>query len=527
MQPSHKATIVKILRSNNNVVLAVGDGFNDIRMVREANVGVQLSNNDVPVVFSDIVVGSIGALRKAMFGKASSFSKNLTLAILSLFWVILTQLFLYSMLYVNSSELSELFRMDTKVLRIIFIVILCFITLFDEPYKANALSIFPILYRENVITRRHFRVLFLSIIILSLIETSIVYSIFIFFLSTNNSSEGFPRGILFFENFITLVSTVNACVKIYLMRTDRSPVMTIALIVVAIAIFPVVLGENNLAKPLDATRFSEFFSDYASLGTMVWSILIPSMINWIVMTLTHANYVSYLVNHLSLMNKLIEKHPDKSSSKKIGTLEKLNFLNDSLKELQTKRYIGAFQVTNLVNIVRKISFGQPMSVTLGRIISIDLFNYQVGLKKFSNYIMERVDRSRFRDYLMHIMKKNTRTQLLLYLMIYIGAMIVGLSTKIFRENYMLDTLIPYMIILLGFILWINSSIVYYSKLYKFFIIVGSVSLVFTIILSSITLNRFELNFIDLYNGRIWFSVCLEMIDASILVVGHLLTRILM
>jgi magnesium-transporting ATPase (P-type) len=526
MQPSHKATIVKLLRSNNNVVLAVGDGFNDIRMVREANIGVQLANADVPVVFSDIVVGSIGALRKAMFTHAAGFSKNLLVAKLTLFWIILTQLFVYSVLYVNSTHLSELFRLDTKILRIIFIIILCFITLFDQPYRAQALDVFPILYRENVIARRHFRVLFLTIIILSLGEISLIYSVYVFFSSVNNTPEGYPKGILFFENFVTIVSTVNACMKVYLMRTDKSPVFTILLAVVAIAIFPIVLAENNLSSQLDRTEFSRFFSDYSVLASLIWSILLPCIMNWVMVTTLQVNYISYLVNHLSVMNKLIEKHPDKGTSKKLGTTEKMTFLNESLKELQNKRYIGTFQVTNLVNIVRRITLEQPMSISVGRIISIDLFNYQVGLKKFSNYINERVDRSKFREYLMHIMKKNTRIQLILYMLVYLAAMIVGLSTKVFRDNYMLDSLIPYMILMIGFILWINSSIVYHSKLYKFFIIVGSVSFILTLIFSSISHNRFELNFIDLYNGRIWFSVCLEMIDASILVVLHLVGRIL-
>jgi magnesium-transporting ATPase (P-type) len=525
MQPSHKATIVKLLRSNNSVVLAVGDGFNDIRMIREANVGVQLSNSDVPVVFSDIVVGSIGVLKKVMFSKAAGFGKNLITATLALFWIILTHLYLYSVLYINSTHLSELFRVDTKVLRMFFIVLLCCTCLFDEPYKADCLSAFPIIYRENVITRRHFRILFLAIILLGLIEISLVYSIYIFFLSNSYTTEGYSRGILFFENFLTLVSTTSACIKIYLLRNDRSAVFTISLLVIAIVMFPVVLVENKNAKFLDTTDFAQNFVDYAVLTCMIWAILLPSIINWLVITLLQENYISYLVNHLSITNKLIEKHPDKNNFKKVGTQEKLVFLNESLKEVQQRRYLGTYQVTNLVNLVRKITLGQPMSVSIAKIISIDLFNYQIGLKKFSNYITERVERSKFRDYLMHIMRKNTRTQMILYLLIYISAFIVGIATPKFREMYMLDTFIPFMILLLSFILWINGSSIYYLSLFKFFIGIGAISFVISLIFSSITSNTFELNFLDFYNGRIWFSVCLEMMDSLVLVLGHLAVRI--
>jgi magnesium-transporting ATPase (P-type) len=526
MQPSHKATIVKLLRSNNSVVLAVGDGFNDIRMIREANVGVQISNVDVPVVFSDIVVGGIAALRKAMFSTACSFNKNLVMGILSLYWIMLTQLYFVSMLYAIGSDYSEIFRSDTKVLRLVFLLVICACTLFDEPYRSKALEAFPILYRESVISRRHFKALFLAVVVLGLIEVSIIYSIFMFFVSNNFSSRGYTRGITFFENYVVLVTSVNACIKIYLLRTDNKPILSIVLAIIAIGIYPIVLAEAGLVTSPDPFTLSDLFSDYMVLASMCLSIIMPNIINWTMITMMHRNNVSYLVHHLTVMNKLIEKHPDKGNSKKVSTNEKKQFLNDSLKEAQLKRYIGAFQVTNLVNMVRKVCHAQSMSVSMGKIISIDLFNYQIGLKKFSNYIMERVDRRRFRDYLMHIMKKNTRIQLILYLIMYIAAMVVGLSTASFRGNYMLDTVIPYMILMIGGLIAINASEVYYSKLFKYFIAMGIVSFVLSVIFSSITYNRFELNLVDLYNSRIWFSVCLEMIEASILVILHLILRVI-
>lgn len=526
MQPSHKATIVKLLRSNKNVVLAVGDGFNDIRMIREANVGVQLANNDVPVLFSDIVVGSIATLRRVMFSRACSFSKNLLMGYVAFYWIAMTQLYLYSIIYLKSTYLSELSRTDTKILRVVYVHMISCICILDEPYKGNVMAVFPILYRESVITRRHFKAIMLSIIVLSMIETIVVFCIFVFFLSGSQNEKGYPRGVNFFENFIVVVSTVSCCLKIYFLRNDRMPVITAVLAILAVAIFPIVLAENNIASVLEASLYNDFFSDSAVLASLILCILVPSIINWIIVTLLQINYVSYLVHHLSFVNKLIDKHPEKGNSKKVDTVDKIHFLNESLKETQTKRYIGSFHITNLVNMVRKISNNQAISVSIGKIISIDLFNYQTGLIKFINYIKERVDRSRFRDYLMYVMKKNTRIQLTLYIILYGVALVVGLSTPIFRDNYMLDTTVPYMIMMIGFMIWINESVVYYSKLFKYFIAMGVVSLLLFVVLSSTTLNRFEHNFIDMYSGRIWFSVCLEMIDASLLTVTHLIVKIL-
>jgi CRISPR/Cas system-associated exonuclease Cas4 (RecB family) len=359
-----------------------------------------------------------------------------------------------------------------------------------------------------------------------MIETIVVFCIFVFFLSGSQNEKGYPRGVNFFENFIVVVSTVSCSLKIYFLRNDRMPAITIVLAILAVAIFPIVLAENNIASVLEASLYNDFFSDSAVLASVILCILVPSIINWIIVTLLQINYVSYLVHHLSFVNKLIDKHPEKGNSKKVDTGDKIHFLNESLKETQTKRYIGSFHITNLVNMVRKISNNQAISVSIGKIISIDLFNYQTGLIKFINYIKERVDRSRFRDYLMYVMKKNTRIQLTLYIVLYGVALVVGLSTPIFRDNYMLDTTVPYMIMMIGFMIWINESVVYYSKLFKYFIAMGVVSLLLFVVLSSTTLNRFEHNFIDMYSGRIWFSVCLEMIDASLLTVTHLIVKIL-
>ena len=57
LDSKHKSFLVKCLRmTSSSLILAVGDGFNDMAMLKEAHVGVQLADPDLPLIFGDIVI---------------------------------------------------------------------------------------------------------------------------------------------------------------------------------------------------------------------------------------------------------------------------------------------------------------------------------------------------------------------------------------------------------------------------------------------------------------------------------------
>lgn len=64
--------------------MAIGGGFTDIAMIRESDVGIQLSSKDVPLVFGDITVSSIGFIGPMLFQKGKEFYINVVHSLLTI-----------------------------------------------------------------------------------------------------------------------------------------------------------------------------------------------------------------------------------------------------------------------------------------------------------------------------------------------------------------------------------------------------------------------------------------------------------
>ena len=60
LSPYHKATIVGFYKEVHKIyVMGVGDGYNDIGMLRSSDVSIQLYNSEVPLVFGDILAPNL------------------------------------------------------------------------------------------------------------------------------------------------------------------------------------------------------------------------------------------------------------------------------------------------------------------------------------------------------------------------------------------------------------------------------------------------------------------------------------
>ena len=91
-------------------------------------------------------------------------------------------------------------------------------------------------------------------------------------------------------------------------------------------------------------------------------------------------------------------------------------------------------------------------MSIGKIVAVDLFNYQFGLKKVTNYISERVERVRFNQFLSIVSSRKAKVYLASYTVLYVVGGIIGMATLDFNSNYMLDTTNLYMIAVLVFIM---------------------------------------------------------------------------
>lgn len=527
MQPGHKAAIVKLIRGQNDIVLAVGDGFNDIRMIREANIGVQLSNAEVPVAFSDMIVGSIEKLSQIMFINACNFNLNLMQAIVTLTWISFSQLAFYYLLFYLASLYSEPYFPIIKFERLVICVLLSVICITDSMYSPGLMENFPILYKEQTKIKKNLKLILIFTLVLTTIEALFVICCFQFFLQYTMKSDGKAYGTKLFENFLVLVSTANSCFKVWLCRKTNTIIINLILILIPASMVPFLLLLDDKSDVYEHSPFWTIGSDYSVLASLLICILIPCSINWLAYLYTKIHYTTFLCGRLNRMNNLIENHPDRKSSKKIDIFELRKFLFENLKDFYEVLIKGRYQVTSIIKTILTVNGGSEnvKIQAINKIVSTDLFNYQLGLKHFTNYISEKVDRRKFRAFLSSLMRKYASTQLVVYLVCYVFALIVGLSYTIFRGNYMMDTTIPYMIVNLTLLFYINRSKAYHSKQYSWTIGIGIISCINTLLFSALSNNSFELNMIDIYNIRFWFNITLETIESTIFVAIHLSIRI--
>ena len=88
--------------------MAIGDGFNDIAMLKEADVGIQLYNKEVPLIFGDIVIKRLESISHLLFVRGRDIHNNL--ALLNFYNLSISPIIAFMMFYACiSSNYSGIF----------------------------------------------------------------------------------------------------------------------------------------------------------------------------------------------------------------------------------------------------------------------------------------------------------------------------------------------------------------------------------------------------------------------------------
>jgi phospholipid-translocating ATPase len=152
MSPLQKGQIVKLMKSTGKRSLAIGDGGNDVTMIREADVGVGISGKEglQAVRASDFAIARFKFLKRLLFVHGRNSNRRLSLIsqytmyksfIIALIQVLFAFVSGYSgMPVLNTYILTTYNTFFTALLPIVF--------LFDRDVSDIALENIPELYRE-------------------------------------------------------------------------------------------------------------------------------------------------------------------------------------------------------------------------------------------------------------------------------------------------------------------------------------------------------------------------------------------
>lgn len=77
--PENKAQLIRLFKSLDRVTAAFGDGYNDIPMLKSANIGIQVRSKLIPLKFGDILTDDLMPLAKLVSVHCRDWNENLNI----------------------------------------------------------------------------------------------------------------------------------------------------------------------------------------------------------------------------------------------------------------------------------------------------------------------------------------------------------------------------------------------------------------------------------------------------------------
>jgi magnesium-transporting ATPase (P-type) len=441
MQPHQKEFLVAQMRKQGFVVMAVGDGFNDMSMLNTANVGVQLYHPDLPLVVADIVVDNLKGLNKLLFvdgHRCSSFSillRNYSL------WFAVFMLTVYISVLL-SSGFSKAYTANQFVSPKIFnIVVIPLSLLFTFPYTDWMLLRYPALYIERKAVE-HNNARILSVLTLSAIaEGAFVSFMFSMYASTIKLPSGASITDQLLDFWLTeVIMIISAFKSTFLVQGGYEHLIKFGIFALT---FGTYLLSYLMGTPLlDLVSLKEIFSVVPFYTTFL-ATLLPVI------------FAEYLIEQL-LVNLLLFPATKLIARK----LKEENF--EYFRKGANKRiadYIYSTSTRYRVKLVSaiKASFVDDTVNTpiIQRIIGIDYFNIAIPIHPVTQAILDISDQRKFSNYQLPGEVANYRLYLMTALAMSFLEFLYILVFFDIRGNVLFDSMTAYLIIIFGALLSIS------------------------------------------------------------------------
>lgn len=428
MKPNHKAAVVKLMRELGKVVMAVGDGLNDLGMFNEADVAIQICNKDVHMALADIQVGDLKTIETLMFYFGSRYNRNLLLGLLLSFWFTINwsvlQIYFFT-IHMYSRSFLTTFQVVSGII-FVFVLILLFVTT-DEAHTYQFLMQYPVIYFTQKIGMTHICKVIVGILGISLLQGYYLYLITGAQMANTRAENGSNYPFSLMSHYAIVMLVVGNFCRVYFAVARKRLVHHITVTVAVAA----VVGYFQLQIPLPTFSPFEWFNSEMMNNTMLWGFsayyaLSIIVFNWIIVSLWKNKYFNPI-------NHLIGLH-----------LKGRNFsaFKDSFSDLvyaHTRKLVPNAMKLNMMDEIKKaLSRATITDSTIQKILSIDFLNYSWPIN-FFHRLKDQSERRRF----LKVRSKKGNSHLRLYLTVAISLSlieyIIDILTNDFRRNYYFDS----------------------------------------------------------------------------------------
>jgi magnesium-transporting ATPase (P-type) len=348
--------------------MGVGDGYNDIGMLRKVDVSVQLYNSEVPLVFGDILVPNLMLINKLLFCQGKKFATNFMM-IVYLNLVSILPLNIFHFIYQFDSNFTGVLFKDYEILLymigtnliMIYIGYNCF------PYKNPVLIKFTETYSEVKLYSNYFWRLIGAASFIMYIQSVYSYSSVKRYLATcvytanGQKSSNDSIGLV-----LLIVNSVLFLFRAYFFSFDKGNTILIFALAVFITVVLIIVLVN-IANPdaFDSNYLIFLFRQRSFYYTLIDSTVIPVLLDYIFITGMIANFI------YPAYNLIVSKYLSKD----------LNFFltNGRGKIMHLLKFKDDFSLSRIVKSVYKGFSSMDIEDNVKKILSMDSNNFNLGI----------------------------------------------------------------------------------------------------------------------------------------------------
>jgi hypothetical protein len=388
MKAHHKCFIVEQMQKLNKVILAVGDGFNDIGILNLADASLQMTSRSVPFIIADTLVNSFRGVHHLYFRVAHTISRNIVLSILIYAWNISAIMGIQDGFGLSNAFSGPFLKPSTlMVLYGCMAIDSTIFILLNRSYSKGLVNCLPVVSREISIFRLKFLPYLISMIIAGIFEAAFIAIVSHYYIGNAILVPGYPVNREISSIFVDGCLFMNAKVKLLLLVSRYSPAM-IAMQFLTIIVAGLYILLTKLAD--SGNIIEDFPVDLLFVDRMLIVITIFTILAWSLATLFFTQWIKYHLYYKYFDLSSVKEHA--SASTKIKAINK-NF-SSAIK------YVYKLTTEELLMHVKRVTSKQMIEKTLSKLMYTDPTNQRLGIGWVFNQITDRTERKRFFKYYM-------------------------------------------------------------------------------------------------------------------------------